>query len=124
MILTPNNFILFFVIVLLVFGDKATTYYSLHNLQKNNPKADYLQAEKNVQARWFLQKFGLGWGCILYGLVSILAFYLCIYLIQGALYAFGVGNYIGIAWYVMFLIYAFTIGNNLYFLLKHSGVLP
>jgi hypothetical protein len=104
--------------------DKSLTYYSIHNLQKANPSADYLSAEKNPQAKWFMTKFGLLWGNVLYGILSIIIFYICIYVIQGTLQLFRVANYVGISWYVMFLVYSWTIGNNLYFVLKNGRVLP
>ena len=44
-----NNIILFLVILLLVSTDKVSTYYSIHNLQKNYPGIDYLSAEKTPE---------------------------------------------------------------------------
>lgn len=119
-----GNLILFLIVVLLVAGDKVTTYYSLHNLQKNNPNFDYLKAERNLAARFFLGKFGLIWGNVLYGLISIATFYIAIYCLQAVLSMFGVKNFVGISWYVMFLIYSLVIANNTYFLLKHGRILP
>ena len=119
-----NNIILFLVILLLVSTDKVSTYYSIHNLQKNYPGIDYLSAEKNPLAKWFMQKAGLIGGQILFAFISIGLFYLSLYLIQSCLKGFHVANYIGISWYVMLLVYSFTIGNNIYFALKHGRILP
>ena len=116
--------ILFILIVLLVTGDKLTTYYSIKNLQNNHPEIDYMSAEKNPLAKWFMQKCGLGFGNVLFAIVSIALFYLCLYFLQTSLKAFHVGNYIGISWYVLILVYSFTIGNNIYFVLKHGKILP
>lgn len=118
------NLILFIVILILVTGDKLTTYYSIKNLQLNNPNVDYLQAEKNILARFFMQRFGLLWGNVLFALVSVGLFYIALRGIQISLQALNVTNYIGISWYIMIIIYVITIGNNLYFVLKHAKVLP
>jgi hypothetical protein len=112
-------------VLLLIAGDKLTTYYSIKNLQKNSPAGfDALQAEKNPVAKWFMTKMGLGWGNVIFALVSILQFYLALWLLQLCLRGFHVTNYIGISWYVLLLVYAFTIGNNIYFVLKHGKILP
>jgi len=119
-----NNLIIFLVIILLIAGDKLTTYYSLKNLQKNNPNIDALSAEKNPMAKWFMQKLGLGWGNVLFSFVSIILAYLVIWGMQYTLKAFGVNNWQGIPYYVLFIIYAWTIANNLYFALKHGRIIP
>ena len=115
---------LFLVILLLVAGDKVSTYYSIHNLQKNYPGIDYLSAEKNPAARFFMQKRGLVWGQVIFAFISIGIFYLSLFLLQLCLRGFGIQNYIGISWYVLLLIYSATIANNIYFALKNGKILP
>jgi type IV secretory pathway VirB6-like protein len=119
-----TNLILFIVVILLVSGDKITTYYSLKNLQKNNPNVDYLSAERNPLAKFFLGKLGLGWGNFVYAIISIITFYIALYLMRLCLKGFGVTNYIGIPYYIMFMVYGFVLANNLYFVLKHGRILP
>jgi len=116
--------ILFIVIVLLVTGDKLTTYYSIRNLQKNYPQVNAIDAEKNPLAKFFFQKFGLIWGNVLYGIISVITAYLFLFFMQMCLKGFGVGNYIGISWYIFILWYFFVIANNTYFVLKHGKILP
>jgi len=118
------NWIIFIVVCLFLMADKFTTYMAISQLQKNNPNYNYLSAEKNPIARWVMQKCGLLWGNIIFFFVSVPIIYIACSGIQAMLKAFGVANYIGIAWYVIFIILAFTVGNNTYFVLKHSKVLP
>ena len=116
--------IVIIVLVALVIADKAITVANLNAIKKNFPEIDPLKAEKNPIAKFFFQKFGLNGGTFLYSIVSLLTALLFIFLLNLTLTAFKVPNSLSISLYVIMLWYFIVIGNNLFFLLKFSKVIP
>ena len=116
------------VIVLLIFilADKTLTYVNLKLVEKNFPEKNSIQIERNFAARFFFGRFGYLWGSILFGIVTFFTSLIAFYMLSKALesIAYTAGNPQGIALYVVFLLYAFTIGNNTYFLLKYAKIIP
>ena len=110
-----------FLIALLIFTivDKGLTLINLQQIQKNFPEANALKAEKNPINRFFFSKFGLYGGTIVMFFFSM--FYsVLIWLSISWIFGNGSQNK---TLYVIFIMYGFTIFNNLYFLLKYSKVI-
>jgi len=122
--MTFNWKIIILVIVLLVVADKIITVANINAVKKNFPGVDPLSIEKNPIAREFFKQQGLVWGTILYSIFSILCFLLAMFLIHWTLKLFHVNNSLGIAFYIIVIFYFLVLGNNLYFLLKYSRVIP
>ena len=112
------------VIVLLVSLDKIITAVNIKAVEKNFPEVDKYSIEKNPVARFFFEKCGLVGGTILYGILSVLTFILALILLEWTLKLFGVVNAQSISLYAMILFYCLVIGNNLFFLLKFSKIVP
>lgn len=112
--------ILFIIFVVFVATDKIITVINLKQLQKNFPQAierNNYNAEKNPIARWFFFQFGLIWGTIIYGFISLLTIFLAFIILKFTFHE-------SIALYTIILVYGLVIFNNIYFLLKYSGVIP
>ena len=113
------------IIILLVFLDKFITFVNIKAIEKNFPKIkDPFSAEKNPLARWFFVKFGLVWGSILYGIVSLISFFLALLMLGFAFRLFWPATAWSIALYVLIIWYCLVIGNNVFFLLKFTGKVP
>ena len=110
--------------MLLVSADKIITYYNIKAVEKNFPDVDKFSVERNPLARKFFQDFGLFWGNILYGFVSIVTFLLALALIKWTLSLFGIPNPLSIALWVMVVLYGMAIANNLFFLFKFNKWIP
>ena len=119
-----NWTVVFLLILLLVSADKIITYYNIKAVEKNFPDIDKFSIERNPLAKKFFQNFGLLWGSILYGILSLLTFLIALALIKWTLSLFGVTNSLSIALWIMVIIYSMAIGNNLFFALKYSGFIP
>lgn len=118
------NWITFVIIaVVLVTLDKGLTYASIRAVEKNYPTVDPLTIEKNPAAKWFFSHFGFEWGSVLFGIVSVVSFFVALGLLFLTVRSFFPSNPWGISLYVMFLVYGFVIINNVYMLLKHSNLL-
>ncbi len=115
--------IVIIVLIILVVADKAITIVNLNAIKKNFPKVDPITAEKNPLARFFFQKFGLTWGTILYGIISLLTAFLFLFFLSTFLNGLNVPNALSISLYVFMIIYGFILMNNLFFLLKYSKVI-
>lgn len=116
--------IVIIVLVALVIADKALTVINLNTMKKNFPDVDILKAEKNPIARFFFQKFGLVGGTIIQGLLGIITAIIALLLFNQTLQKFYVPNSLSISLWIVIIIYSIVIGNNLFFLLKASKVVP
>jgi len=112
------------VIVLLVTIDKGITIVNIKAVEKNFPTIDKFSIEKNPIAKFFFKKCGLIGGTILYWFLSIITFILALILLEWTLKLFGVANAFSISLWIMIIIYCVVIGNNLFFMLKFSRVVP
>jgi hypothetical protein len=120
--------ILFLIFLVMVMLDKGLTAANIVQVNKHFPnatKGDYYAVERNPVAKFFFQSFGLFWGTIIYGVISILTLFASFFLIAGALFYFtNDKGYAGrIALYILFIFYGIVVTNNTYFLLKYSGVI-
>lgn len=122
--ITFNWKIVITILIILVVADKLITVANLNAIKKNFPKIDPLKAEKNPLARFFFQKFGLTYGTILYGIISVITTLVFILLLNWTLSLFHVPNSLSISLYVTMLWYGLVITNNTYFFLKFSKVIP
>jgi len=111
-------------IIVLVTLDKGITIANVKAAEKNFPEIDKFSVEKNPIAKWSFNKFSLIGGTILFGLFSIITFILALILIELTLKQFGVTNAFSISLWIVIILYCMTIGNNLFFLLKFSKVVP
>lgn len=112
------------VLILLVAADKLITVANINAVRKNFPKVDHLSIEKNPVAKFFFTKFGLIYGTILYGMISIITTLIFILLLNWTLSLFHVPNSLSISLWVTMMWYFLVIGNNTYFFLKFSKVIP
>jgi hypothetical protein len=110
-----------FLICIIIFSllDKGLTYLSLTQIQKNFPDADNLKAEKNPLARYIFSKFGLLAGSIFTFFFTI-AWSILFWVIGSKVFG---TNQQSVFLYVLFVLYGFTIFNNIYFLMKYSKVI-
>jgi hypothetical protein len=102
--------IVFLIILLLVMADKLTTIANIKLLQHKAPHVDSLQAEKNPVAKFFFSKFGLWIGTILFSFFS-LALYRLVY------YFFSVRMAEVWALYIIVMIHALVVTNNIFWLI-------
>ena len=112
------------ILIALVVADKLITIANLNAIKKNFPEIDPLKAEKNPLAKWFFQKFGIINGTFLYGIVSIITILLFMFPLNLTLGALKITNSLSITLWVVMVWYGILILNNLYFLLKYSGIVP
>ena len=106
--------VILLIFVILVFADKALTMLNLSVLMKDSPNS-YLTAEKNPAAKWFFDKFGLLWGSIIFGIVTVCTLFIMFYSFKTV---FGEDK----TMWVIFLIYGAVCFNNLFYLLKNAKV--
>ena len=119
------NFVWVLIIIVLLVGiDKIITVANIKAVEKNFPKVDRYSIERNPLAKHFFVKFGLAWGTILYGLFSVITFLIALRLLEWCISLFNVTNALSIALWIMIVLYCVVIGNNLFFLLKFSKVIP
>jgi len=117
--------IVIIIIILFIIIDKALTVANIKAVQKNYPKVkDPLSIEKNPLAKYFFKTFGLTFGSILFGIVSFFLALLFMIMVWFTLHFFWPTTAMSMAFYVLCMIYAFTIINNLFFLLKFSKIIP
>ena len=112
------------VIVLLVGIDKIITVANIQAVEKNFPEIDKFSIEKNPLAKFFFTKFGLIGGTIVYFILSVITFLISLKLLDWCLHLLKVTNSFSIALWIMIILYCVIIGNNLFFLLKFSRVIP
>ena len=112
------------VIIVLVTLDKGITFMNVKAVEKNFPQVDKYSIEKNPIAKYFFKQFGLVGGTILYWILSIITFILALILLEWMLKLFGVVNALSISLWIMIIFYCMVIGNNLFFLLKFSRIVP
>jgi len=106
--------ILLLIFVILVSADKALTMWNLSAIKDGNP--NYLSAEKNPAAKWFFEKFGLLGGTIIFGLVTVCTLFIMFYSFKSI---FGADKTL----WGIFIVYGVVCSNNLYYLLKNTGVI-
>ena len=119
-----NWTIIILIIIALVSVDKLLTVANIHAVKTNFPNVDPLSIEKNPLAKEFFKQYGLLYGTILYGLFSLLTFFVAMFLLHWCLKLFHVSNSLSISLYVVMVWYSFVIINNAYFFLKFSKVIP
>lgn len=119
-----NWTLIFILIVILVSADKIITYYNIKAVEKNFPDINKFDIEKNPLAKKLFISCGLLWGSLLYWLVSLLTFFIALFLIKWCLTIFGIPNPLSISLWVMVILYCAVIGNNLFFLFKFSKWIP
>lgn len=112
------------IIVLLVGIDKVITVANIKAVEKNFPNVDRYIIEKNPIAKAFFKQCGLAWGTFFYGIISVITFFLAWKLLEWCISLFKVANAFSIALWIMIVLYCVVIGNNLFFLLKYSKVVP
>jgi len=124
-IIVFNWGIVLLIILAFIIVDKALTVANIKAVQKNFPKIkDPLSIEKNPVARYFFKTFGLIMGSILFGILSFLLALIFMGLVWLTLQFFWPQTAWSMAFYVLCLVYGYTIVNNLFFLLKFSRVIP
>ena len=111
-------------IVLLVTLDKVITVINIKTVEKNFPEVNSLDIEKNPLAKEFFKQYGLTGGTMLYWLFSILTFIVALFLLKWCLSLFHVTNALSISLWILTIWYFIVIGNNAYFLLKFSKIIP
>ena len=109
MLIKISSLLILFLILISL--DKGLTAWNLSVL-KDQGRADYLNAEKNIAARWFFEKTGLFWGSILFGLVTLATLSLCFWGLKS------IGNDYTALW-IIFLLYFAVIGGNTFQLIKN-----
>ena len=113
-------FVVFIIFFILVFLDKGLTLANMIQVKKNFPDSfaaqDY-NIEKNPVARWFFRAFGLWGGTVVYLVISLITLMIAFYFLNTLFTP---------QWslYILMMLYGLVIINNVYFLLKHSGVIP
>lgn len=116
--------VVFLVAVLLVGLDKTFTYINIKEVQKNYPSVDALKIEKNPLARWSFQKMGLLGGTIFYFIFSIGTFMVAVWALKGLAGLWAPANALGVSFYIVTMAYFLVLGNNFYFFLKFSKIIP
>jgi hypothetical protein len=121
--ITNNDWILLAIMLLFIVGDKATTYLSIQGIQQNFPNVNTGSAERNVMARWLMDKLGNFWGNVAMSFVSLAIAWIILLVTKLASTKLGHPEYTNYMIYFLFIIYTFVIGNNTYYALKYNGVI-
>lgn len=110
--------IILLILLTLVSLDKIITAINIKQYEANfnPPENKRYEIEKNPMAKFFFEKLGLTFGSILYGIVSFI-----ISIIGFLILSFFFGDLIAL--YVVFIVYSFVIGNNIFFMLKFGKVI-
>ena len=117
--------IVLIVIIAFIVLDKALTVANIKAVQKNFPKIkDPLSIEKNPVARYFFKNYGLITGSILYGILSLILALLFMAISWFTLHFFWPTTAWSMAFYILCLVYGYTIVNNFFFFLKFTKVIP
>ena len=116
--------IVLLVILFLVVLDKGLTIANIKAVEKNFPKTNAIEIEKNPVAKYFFTKFGLYGGSIIYGILSFLTFILALLLLSWSLHFFYPTTSWSIALWILMLWYGLVILNNFFFLLKYNMIVP
>jgi len=119
-----NFKLVFLLIVILVSADKIITYYNIQAVDKNFPDVDKFEIERNPLAKYLFKNFGLFYGNVLYWILSIATFLIALIGIDWTLRLFNVPNSMSISLYIMIVLYCLALGNNLFFLMKYSKIIP
>ena len=122
--MTFNWTIVIFIIIALIAADKLLTVTNINAVEKNFPEIDPLKIEKNLLAKEFFKQHGLLLGTITFGIFSFICFFIALFLLHWCLKLFHVTNSLSISLYFIMMWYFFTIGNNTYFFLKYSRIIP
>ena len=109
MVIKLTSLVLLFIILISL--DKAITMWNL-SILKDQGQTNYLNAEKNIAAKWFFEKCGLLWGTILFGLVTLGTLSLCFWALKALMNEYQ-------ALWIIFLIYSAVIGGNIFMLIKN-----
>ena len=115
--------VLIFIIILIV-ADKAITFTNIKLVEHNFPEVDKFSIEKNPVAKSFFNRFGLYWGTALYALFSLVTFLIALVFLKWCLSLFNVSNPFSISLWVLTIWYFLVLGNNAFFLLKFSKMIP
>ena len=113
----------FIVAVILITLDKGLTVMNIVTVAKNHPDVDPYSIERNPLAKLSFQKFGLGYGTVLYWFLSLGTFYIALYFLSTMTKLWAPGNAYGAALYILVIFYAFVVANNFYFFLRYSKLL-
>jgi len=106
--------ILLLIFFVLVGADKLLTLWNMQALSNTNP--NYLEAEKNVAAKWLFQKCGLVGGTIIFWIITMIT-------LSIAYYSFStVVDPYKVLW-AIFIVYGIVCFNNSFYLLKNLGVI-
>jgi hypothetical protein len=113
----PKLSVVLGIIILFVIADKLLTVANISQVRNNFPDVeDPIKVEKNPVARWLFKQSGLFLGSVILGIITIITTFLGYLLMKRSW-----GE--GVALYIIFMLYAFIIFNNLYFFLKYSRVI-
>lgn len=120
-----NFWTVVFIIALLLVGlDKFLTYVNVKQVEKNFPQVDATKIEKNPIARWSFNKMGLLGGTIFYFVFSVGTFMFAVWCLQGITKLWAPANAASVALYIVVMLYMLVVGNNAYFFLKFSKIIP
>jgi len=108
----------------LVAADKILTVINIKSVEKNFPNVYRYSIEKNPIAKSCFKQYGLAWGTVLYGLLSVFTFLVAFLLLRWCISLFNVATAGSIALWILIIWYCIVIGNNLFFLLKFNKIVP
>jgi hypothetical protein len=94
----------------------------MNGIQKNYPEGA-ASAEKNLMAKWLMDKLGLFWGNVVMSFISLAIAFIILYVTKLASVKLGHPEYLNYIIYLLLVIYIFTIGNNTYYALKYNKII-
>lgn len=121
--LTGNDGLLLLAIFLLIAADKVTTYLCVQGVQNNFPEASANNVEKNLMAKWLLDKCGNFWGNVIMSVISLVMAWIILFCVKLVSIKFGHIEYLNYAIYALLVIYGFVIANNTYYALKYNKII-
>jgi len=96
----------------LIFLDKFITVLTIKNVAKKYPDKDKYSVERNPLASYFFKEFGLGFGSLLYGILSFFSFNFSVWLLSFVLSQ-------RISYIILCVIYVLVIINNIKWFLRY-----
>jgi len=103
------------VFLILIFLDKSLTMWNL-SILRDQGHANYLDAEKNMAAKWLFERCGLLGGTLIFGVITLGTLSLCFWGLKSIMNEYQ-------ALWIIFLLYGAVIGGNTFQLIKNMKLI-
>ena len=121
--ITGNDWWILLVFLLLIGGDKLTTYLCVYGVENNYKDIDSSSIERNPTAKWLIDMFGNFYGNVIMSIISLGLMWLILLVSKLILIKIDKIQYLNTIIYFLIIILTFAIGNNTYYALKYNKII-